>query len=153
MSTASESGTPLPFAARAVTRELDRPSCVERLKSHSVGRIGWQAADGPMILPITYAWYDDTIVFRTSPYGVLSELIRPRKVALHVDELDEGSRSGWSVLVRGTVHPVASPSELVRLWTVDDLSPWADGVRNLFMSITPHHITGRVIMPSGSPIT
>ena len=44
------------------------------------GRIAWQAANGPQILPITYTWHDDGLVFRTSPYGVLSELVRPKAV-------------------------------------------------------------------------
>lgn len=64
-------GTPLPFAVRAWMRELDRSTCVNRLGSSTVGRISWQAADGPMSLPVTYAWHNGLIVFRTSPYGVV----------------------------------------------------------------------------------
>ena len=75
--------------------------CEELLQSQSVGRIAWQAADGPQILPVTYAWHEGTIIFRTSPYGVLSELVRPTDVAMEIDELDQHSRRGWSVVVQG----------------------------------------------------
>ena len=60
-------------------RRISPARCQELLESQIVGRIAWQAADGPQILPVTYAWHQGMIIFRTSPYGVLSELIgRPR---------------------------------------------------------------------------
>jgi uncharacterized protein len=75
--------------------------CRELLASQTIGRIAWQAADGPQILPVTYACYDGTIIFRTSPYGVLSELVRPTDVAMEIDELDQESRGDgvWSYKV------------------------------------------------------
>ena len=53
-------------------RAISPTHCQELLQSQSVGRVAWQAADGPQILPVTYVWHDGTIIFRTSPYGVLS---------------------------------------------------------------------------------
>jgi len=55
--------------------------CVQLLTEHSIGRVAWQAAEGPQILPVTYAWFEGTVAFRTSPYGMLSELMRPTEVA------------------------------------------------------------------------
>jgi nitroimidazol reductase NimA-like FMN-containing flavoprotein (pyridoxamine 5'-phosphate oxidase superfamily) len=126
-------------------RAISPTHCQELLESQSVGRIAWQAADGPQILPVTYAWHDGTIIFRTSPYGVLSELIRPTEVALEIDELDQNNRRGWSVVVQGRAQAVAEPDELVRMWTVGGVVPWAAGVRNVFIQITPHKVTGRVV--------
>jgi uncharacterized protein len=119
--------------------------CQELLESRSIGRVAWQAADGPQILPVTYACHDGTIIFRTSPHGVLSELVRPTGVALEIDELDPESRRGWSVLVQGRAHGVAEPDQLVRMWTVGAVLPWASGIRNVFIQIIPHRITGRVV--------
>jgi uncharacterized protein len=82
-------------------RAISPARCQELLESQSVGRLAWQAADGPQILPVTYAWHEGTIIFRTSPYGVLSELIRPTEVALEIDDLDQKTRQGWSVVVQG----------------------------------------------------
>jgi hypothetical protein len=123
---------------------ISPPRCQELLQSHSIGRIAWQAADGPQILPVTYAWHDGTIIFRTSPYGVLSELIRPTDVAMEIDELDQESRQGWSVLVQGRAQGVAEPDQLVRMWTVGGVVPWASGVRNVFIQVIPHQISGRI---------
>ena len=119
--------------------------CQELLESQSVGRIAWQAADGPQILPVTYAWHNGMIIFRTSPYGVLSELIRPTAVAMEIDELDQVHRRGWSVVVQGLAQGVAEPDQLVRMWTEGSVVPWAAGVRNVFIQITPHKLTGRVV--------
>jgi hypothetical protein len=94
---------------------------------------------------VTYACHDGTIIFRTSPYGVLSELIRPTDVALEIDELDQEGGRGWSVVVQGRAQGVAEPAQLVRMWTVGGVLPWASGVRNVFIQIIPHQITGHVV--------
>ncbi|HJV13846.1 MAG TPA: pyridoxamine 5'-phosphate oxidase family protein [Propionibacteriaceae bacterium] len=126
-------------------RAISPARCQELLASQSVGRVAWQAADGPQILPVTYAWYEGTIIFRTSPYGVLSELIRPTEVALEIDELDQKTHQGWSVVVQGRAQGVAEPDELVRMWSVGGVVPWAAGLRNVFIQITPHKVTGRMV--------
>jgi uncharacterized protein len=125
-------------------KPLSRSRCQELLESQSIGRVAWQAADGPHILPVTYAYHDGTIIFRTSPYGVLSELIRPTDVALEIDELDQESHQAWSVVVQGRAQGVAEPDQLVRMWAVGRVVPWASGVRNVFIQIIPHRITGRI---------
>jgi uncharacterized protein len=123
-------------------RPMSPRRCHELLESQNIGRLAWQAADGPQILPVTYACHDGTIIFRTSPHGVLSELVRPTDVALEIDELDQQSRQGWSVVVQGRAQGIAEPDQLVRMWTVG-VVPWASGVRNVFIQIIPHRITGR----------
>ena len=47
--------------------------CTELLSTQSVGRVAWQGPKGPQILPVTYVYYDGSIVFRTSPNSVLSD--------------------------------------------------------------------------------
>lgn len=124
---------------------LDRSRCIELLSGRQIGRIAWRAADGIQILPVTYIWYQESIVFRTSPYGTLSELVHEADVAFEVDEIDESGRSGWSVVVRGRARAAAEPEELRQLWRLDDPVPWASGTRNLFIRITPGLITGRTV--------
>lgn len=124
---------------------IDRARCIELLMGRQIGRIAWRAADGVQILPVTYTWYENSVVFRTSPYGVLSELVREADVAFEVDLIDEAARHGWSVVVRGRARAAAEPEELRRLWRLDDPVPWASGARNLFIRITPTLITGRMI--------
>jgi nitroimidazol reductase NimA-like FMN-containing flavoprotein (pyridoxamine 5'-phosphate oxidase superfamily) len=100
-------------------RAISPARCEDLLQSQSVGRVAWQAADGPQILPVTYAWHEGTIIFRTSPYGVLSELIRPTEVALEIDEIDQNNHRGWSVVVQGRAQGVAEPDQL------HGCGPWA----------------------------
>jgi nitroimidazol reductase NimA-like FMN-containing flavoprotein (pyridoxamine 5'-phosphate oxidase superfamily) len=126
-------------------RELSESRCAELLAAHAVGRVAWQAPDGPQILPVSYAMHDNRIVLRTSPYGPLSQLIRRCAVAFEVDELDLETSTGWSILVRGTAESLAQPTELVGLWTLDGPTPWATGIRNVFIAITARTISGRVI--------
>jgi nitroimidazol reductase NimA-like FMN-containing flavoprotein (pyridoxamine 5'-phosphate oxidase superfamily) len=61
--------------------ELSRSECEKLLAEHSVGRVGLAAPNGPQILPVTYAYHGKTVVFRTSPYGLLSSLERHTRVA------------------------------------------------------------------------
>jgi uncharacterized protein len=127
-------------------KPMSQSRCQELLESQNIGRVAWQAADGPQILPVTYAYHDGTIIFRTSPYGVLSELVRPTDVALEIDELDQENRQAWSVVVQGRAQGVAEPDQLVRMWAVGGVVPWASGIRNVFIQIIPHRITGRIAM-------
>ena len=126
-------------------RELPDSRCRELLSASHVGRVAWQSDDGLQILPVSYAYHQSEIVFRTSPYGALSQLVQPTEVAMETDELDQQLRTGWSVVVRGRTAPVREPAEMVRAWTIDGLVPWASGTRNLFIRIIPTRISGRTL--------
>jgi hypothetical protein len=128
---------------RPASADLSPADCQALLESRNIGRIGWTAGDGPQIFPVSYACVADLIVFRTSPFGVLSELVRPAQVVFEVDELDELAHTGWSVIARGRAQAVASPALLTHLWTVDGAEPWAAGTRNLFIGIEVERLTGR----------
>ena len=128
--------------------ELTLAECEKLLAEHKAGRVGLNAPAGPQILPVTYAYYAKTIVFRTSPYGVLSSLGRHTRVAFEIDNIDEERESGWSVLVLGSAERVTREYTLTSLWK-DGPVPWAEGTRNLFIMITPETITGRAVrLPS-----
>jgi nitroimidazol reductase NimA-like FMN-containing flavoprotein (pyridoxamine 5'-phosphate oxidase superfamily) len=139
--------TSSPHASRSSRRinyvDLTPTECQTLLESRDVGRIGWSAGHGPQIFPVSYACAADLIVFRTSPFGVLSELVRPTQVVFEVDELDTTRHTGWSLIARGRCQAVASPALLTHLWTVDGAEPWAGGVRNVFIGITVERLTGR----------
>lgn len=124
--------------------EIPRERCEELLAARHAGRIGFNGADGPQILPVTYQYRNGGIVFRTSPHGVLASLARRTAVAFEIDGIDEATESGWSVLVHGFAQAVAHNRELTMLWETGPV-PWADGIRNLFVEITPDRISGRVV--------
>ena len=128
---------------------IDEDRCNELLRAHHAGRIAWSAADRLQILPVSYA-FDGSIFYRSSPYGILSELIRPCEVVFEVDEIDQDLRSGWSVVVHGRAGAVAEPMRLVQAWQLDGVVPWAPGVRNLFIEIRPDQIGGRQVLADPS---
>lgn len=124
---------------------LVRSECIHLLETHSLGRLAWQAADSQQVRPINYVFRSGALYFRTSPEGILSELVRPTDVALEVDDLDHDKRTGWSVIVNGRARAVAAPAEVIRQWETDDLAQWAPGIRDLFIQIMPSRISGRLL--------
>jgi nitroimidazol reductase NimA-like FMN-containing flavoprotein (pyridoxamine 5'-phosphate oxidase superfamily) len=126
-------------------RELTTEECRERLAAGTTGRIGWSSGGVQQILPVSYAVHAGRVVFRTSPYGVLHHLSHPTNVAFEIDQVDAVAGTGWSVVVQGRAEGVVLPQELVALWARPDIEPWAPGTRNLFIAITTHTISGRVV--------
>ena len=124
---------------------LGRQQCLDLLESHHVGRIAWQAAEGPQVLPVTYTMNQGSAYFRTAPDSILAELAQPTSVALEVDELDQQTRSGWSIVLRGRTSAVSEPEALADLWASDSLVPWAVGNRTLFIRIVPERVSGRIV--------
>jgi nitroimidazol reductase NimA-like FMN-containing flavoprotein (pyridoxamine 5'-phosphate oxidase superfamily) len=119
--------------------------CLELIASQHVGRVAWQAADLPQILPVTYTMHDGSAYFRTSPHGILAELARPTSVAFEVEELDQQTRSGWCIVLHGLASAVSEPDGVADLWATDSLVPWASENRTLFIRIRPERVSGRVL--------
>ena len=123
--------------------ELTAEECLSLLLTKTVGRIGVVTPGGPMIFPVNYALSDETIVFRTLPYGVIANNAHLVDVAFEVDSLDEGMQEGWSVLAVGRSHRIEDSDE-VRLIKADwDPTPWAEGHRNLYFRIEWTSLSGR----------
>jgi uncharacterized protein len=129
--------------------ELSEAECKQLLAQHTAGRVGFMAADGPQILPVTYQYRNGSVIFRTSPYGPLAGLVRRTSVAFEIDSIDEQDKSGWSVLLLGFAEAMAHDYLLTTAWETGPV-PWADGVRNLFIEITPRKISGRSIRSASS---
>jgi uncharacterized protein len=126
---------------------LGHQQCLDLMEAHHLGRVAWQAADLPQVLPVTYAMHEGDAYFRTAPDSILSELIQPASVAFEVDELDQQNRSGWSIVMHGRTSAVSEPDALDDLWASDSLVPWAAGNRTLFIRIRLERVSGRVVRP------
>ena len=81
--------------------ELDRAESLELLAAKKVGRIGFLAEDGPVVMPMNYVLSGDHIVVRTVAFGVVARSAIDQLVAFEVDDVDDFLEAGWSVLVRG----------------------------------------------------
>ncbi len=144
MTTAKESS-----ARERVLQTLGPQECLDLLEPGGIGRVGFAAADGIMMLPVNFAVSRKTIVFRAAPDSLLAVYANAR-VSFEVDHIDEALRAGWSVLVHGHAHVVTDERDVRRLEERTGLEPWAAGSRDVYVRITPTRITGRRIKTSDS---
>ncbi|QGN35001.1 pyridoxamine 5'-phosphate oxidase family protein [Microlunatus sp. Gsoil 973] len=135
--------TTVPHRPRTFSSTLDRHDCRALLASESVGRIGWAAGSGQIILPIAYVYAGAIIGFRTSENSRLAELCRPTRVAFEVDCLDQVRSEGDSVLVQGITRAAQDGGHQPD-WA-DLVVPWDGGRRQLAIEINITRITGRRI--------
>lgn len=118
--------------------------CMKLLsETTTVGRVAFQSSSGLQLLPVNFVFRQGRVYFTTSPESTLAELAAGADdVAFEIDYPDRITQHGWSVLVKGTTREVAASDV--------DLSPrgprpWASGVRDLLVELTPDQITGRRI--------
>ena len=131
-------------AATERLRTLDPAECLRLLEPGGVGRVGFAAADGIIMLPVNFAVLGKTIIFRTAPDTLLA-VYANAAVSFEVDRLDEEHRVGWSVLVHGHSHTITEERQVKRLQDATHLEPWADGARDVYVRIVPAWISGRGI--------
>jgi hypothetical protein len=118
--------------------------CRRLIAPGGVGRIAFSTSSGPVVVPVNFAVLADTIVVRTAE-GTVIDGHANELTALEVDHIDEALCQGWSVLVRGPAHRVASPAELRRLQEDAAVWPWPGGEREVYVRIVAREITGRRI--------
>jgi uncharacterized protein len=128
----------------AIARELPIDECRRLIEDGGVGRVAFQSASGQHIVPVNYQLDRDSIVFRTTPYSELGRLGPGSEAAFEVDELDTDSRSGWSVVAKGRVEVIPDNFQTAAIrFFGKDPTPWAEGVRRLYLRLTWGELTGR----------
>lgn len=109
----------------------------------TVGRVAFRSSNGQQLLPVNFIFKRDRVYFMTSPHSVLAELAEGRDdVAFEIDYPDRMTQHGWSVLVKGSTKRVSAA--YVDLWAKKP-RPWAAGIRDILIELTPEEITGRRI--------
>ncbi len=137
-------------AAHPHLEKLDPQECLRLISPGGVGRVAFDEQGGPAILPVNYAVHEGAVVFRTAFGSPLDERLRTGvqgvefKIAFEVDRIDDTSREGWSVLIRGGAHHVSTDDEQAAVRT-SGVQPWAGGERELYVTIVPTEISGRRI--------
>jgi uncharacterized protein len=124
--------------------ELSGAECWELLRSTSVGRVAYTDRVGPVVLPVNYAVDGRSVLIRTSAHGELARHSRSSVVAIEVDDTDDFSQAGWSVLLRGHAEEVGASGPRDPDAQPD---PWPAGERSLLLRVTPSEVTGRRLMP------
>lgn len=124
---------------------LSREDCMELLNQCSVGRVAWNEPEGPIVLPVNYVMDGPTVMFRTAIDTALARTLHLGFASFQIDEHDDFTQSGWSVLARGVVSCVDANE------TTDNASavtPWVRGERHFLMRITPLTLSGRRVVPT-----
>ena len=87
---------------------------------------------------------DGKIVIRTAEGQKLAAAVLGTSVAFEVDALDDATRTGWSIVVKGTAE---EPKRLEDYLSAEDLGiePWAQGEKGRYIQIVPSQVTGREI--------
>ena len=133
--------------------ELDNTECRRLLAERHLGRLAIPDFGGPVIFPVNYVFDQDLVIFRTDPGSKLDAATEREAVAFEVDAIEEATRTGWSVVVRGTLADITDPAHLERLRALP-LYPWAPGEKSRYVRVRPFSITGRRIkIPDGLPFT
>ncbi|WP_329361796.1 pyridoxamine 5'-phosphate oxidase family protein [Streptomyces sp. NBC_00669] len=131
-------------AERPVLVHLTATECWDRLGPHGVGRVVLPAEPAPVAFPVNYAVDAGTVVYRTSPHGDAAPA-DGTMVSFQVDQVDDSSSRGWSVLVTGRAERIDDTAEAHRLAEEQPIRPWAGGDRPQWMRIRPDSVTGRRI--------
>lgn len=133
---------------RTMLELLPEEECWRRLAAAAVGRIAVVVDGAPEVYPVNFAVQDRTLVLRTDTGSKLRGLDRSPRVAIEIDGVDALSRTGWSVLVKGTASRITDPEE-VRAAMALPLELWAPGMKTRWIRIRPTEVTGRAIRPRG----
>lgn len=123
---------------------MDEGECWARLGNHVVGRLVVTVGHQPDIFPVNYRLDDDEIVVRTAEGTKLAAALLGGRVAFEIDDIDELTHSGWSVVVHGTARESKSVDDVMHDDEIDT-DPWATGPKRRVIRITPDQITGRRI--------
>ena len=123
--------------------ELSYAKCRELLAGGIFGRVGLCTPAGPRIFPVNYSVVSESVVFRTSPYGMVANHDWSSPIAFEVDHVDYADHKGWSVLAIGPGERVEDPDELAHIQRTWDPRPWAAGSKPLYVKLPWEELTGR----------
>lgn len=121
-------------------------ACWEMLATQTIGRIVFYHEGRVEVFPVNYALHENQIVFATNHGRKLTGLAHG-EIAFEVDWIDPASRSGWSVVVRGTARHL---SDIDRATSAMIQQPWRSwtGTKDFVVLVQPQSITGRRVAPA-----
>ena len=131
-----------------VLERLDEAESLRLIAPGGIGRIAFTGRYGLTVLPVNYKLHDGSIVFRTAQDSPTGEDLRTGiahaeyQVAFEIDQINPETRDGWSVLIHGPAHHMASDDERAAV-AASGVAPWPRGVHEHAIRITPTSVTGR----------
>lgn len=127
-----------------VSVDLDRDECLRLLATATIGRIVVTDRALPAAYPVPFLLDDEEVVFRVPAAGRLGAAVAGKVVGFQADELDQHSRTGWSILAVGEAYEVVDTERLTDL--ADRLpEPWITETALRTLAISLQRLTGRRI--------
>ena len=124
---------------------LDPAECVRLIESTPIGRIAFISDGVPLVLPVNFQWHDGGVVFRTLEGQKLAAAAEQQDVCFEVDDWDNTTHTGWSVVMTGAARHVTEWAEIEQLERLT-VVPWAKGEwRPLWVRVEPRELSGRRI--------
>jgi uncharacterized protein len=123
---------------------LSRPESLVLLASVRVGRVVFTVGALPAIVPIAFATHGDAVVMRTSVGTRLALAADHGVLAFEVDDVDPGTRTGWSVVVTGVAEIVTDPVERAVIHGL--VEPFAPGQNDVCVRLPLSVMTGRRVV-------
>ncbi|HEY4947757.1 MAG TPA: pyridoxamine 5'-phosphate oxidase family protein [Acidimicrobiales bacterium] len=122
---------------------LTREECLELLGRAAIGRVGVSIDALPVILPVYFALFGDSVLFRTVPGTKFAAATVGAVLAFQADSYETESPTAWSVLLQGIASEVTHPEEAALAGSVP-LTPWAvTGRPSRFMRLEIARVSGR----------
>lgn len=131
---------------------LSREACLELLGSKPVGRVAFNWPALPAILPVTFQLIGEDIIFATGTGSKSLAVRRGTVLAFEVDEIDAGTRAGWSVLVVGKARELDPRRLTASLLRQLDLRPWAGRHASKLIRLPTERLSGRRLPASAGPL-
>jgi hypothetical protein len=128
--------------------DLSREECLRLLAEHSFGRLAVNMGKGPPVIrPVNYLFDEpsQSVVFRTGFGSKFHALLQSADAAFEIDGIDEGSRTGWSVIMHGVTDEITKPLDVQRLDGLG-IKPWAPGNKSHWVHIRAWTVSGRRIV-------
>lgn len=122
---------------------LAMDECHRLLHDTLVARLAFVDRGEPVVFPIRYAMWGESVVFTAAPGSKLEAAIMSRPVAVEIDDWQTEEHTGWSVLVKGTAMTVSDPDEIEELDQLG-VTPWVHpDTEARWVRVLPNEITGR----------
>lgn len=121
---------------------IDERDCWALVRTKEIGRLAVSIGNVPDVFPLNYRTAGETIVIRTIPGVKLAGAVLGNPVAFEIDDLDDKTHTGWSVVIHGSGEEIETVEGLLEADDLD-ITPWADGPKSRYLRIVPERISGR----------
>jgi uncharacterized protein len=126
------------------TEFLNRAECLRLVGACKVGRVGLTMQGVPHIVPVNHVIIDGDLYFHMGSGSKLDAGGGHHAASFEVDQLDDDTETGWSVLLSGELEVETDERRLAELDGLG-LEPWARGPKGTVMRLRTVTASGRRI--------